>query len=241
MKLNKKFLILPVIAALIGAFYALPANAATPSDTPERYITLNAEGTVSVTPDAVRLNATVTFVGATSKEALAGASTAAAKVRAAIRAKAIAAKDLKTTSITVYPEYSYTQEKGSFIIGYRASQTFLVTIRSADVAGVLVEDIVNAGGNDVQIQSVTPFVIDATKATLAARAEAVSQAKEKAASYASLLGIKLGKITYLIENSSPISFPVVMGIAKAADSAGTEVDLGSQDLTVSITIRWSLA
>jgi hypothetical protein len=241
MKLNKKFLVIPVIAALVGAFYALPANAATSTDSPTRYITLNAEGTVSVTPDAVRLNATVTFVGATSKEALAGASAAAAKVRAAIRAKAIAAKDLKTTSITVYPEYSYTQEQGSLISGYRASQTFLVTIRSADVAGVLVEDIVNAGGNDVQIQSVTPFVLDATKATLVARAEAVSQAREKAASYASLLGIKLGKITYLVENSSPISFPVVMGIAKAADSAGTEVDLGSQDLTVSITIRWSLA
>jgi hypothetical protein len=31
-----------------------------------------------------------------------------------------------------------------------------------------------------------------------------------------------------------------MGVAKAADTGTTEIDLGNQDVTVSITIRWSL-
>ena len=31
-----------------------------------------------------------------------------------------------------------------------------------------------------------------------------------------------------------------MGVAKSSDAMATEIDLGNQDVTVSITIRWSL-
>ena len=92
----------------------------------------------------------------------------------------------------------------------------------------------------MQIQGVTPFVLDSSKATESARANAVKNAKAKAASYANLLDAKLGRVNYLVENSSPISYPPVMAMAKAADSEATVVDLGQQDVTVSITIQWAL-
>jgi uncharacterized protein YggE len=239
MKLTKKLIAIPVVAAVAlvaAAAFALPASAATP----ERYITINAEGVVKVTPDAVRLNANVTLIAATSAEALSKTSAAAAKVRAALVAKKIATKDIKTTSISVYPEYNYTQDKGSVQIGYRASQSFEVIIRNATSAGAVVDDVVTAAGDSIQIQGATPFVLDSTKATASARTAAVANAKAKASSYASLLGVKLGKVTYLVENSSPVSYPTILGMAKAADSGATEIDLGNQDVTVSITIRWSL-
>jgi uncharacterized protein YggE len=188
----------------------------------------------------VRLNANVTLISATSAEALSKTSAAAAKVRAALVAKKIATKDIKTTSISVYPEYNYTQDKGSVQIGYRASQSFEVIIRNATSAGAVVDDVVTAAGDSIQIQGATPFVLDSTKATASARTAAVANAKAKASSYASLLGVKLGKVTYLVENSSPVSYPTILGMAKAADSGATEIDLGNQDVTVSITIRWSL-
>ncbi len=81
--------------------------------------------------------------------------------------------------------------------------------------------------------------MDNTKATTAARTAAVKNARAKAASYASLLGVKLGKVTYLIENSSPTPYVPVMGIAKA-ESDATVIDLGEQDVTVSVTVKWSL-
>ena len=239
MKLTKKLVAIPVVAAVAlvaAAAFALPASAATP----ERYVTVNAEGVVQVTPDAVRINASVSLVAGTSAQALSKTSTAAAKVRAALVAKKIATKDIKTTSITVYPEYNYTQDKGSVQIGYRASQSFEVIVRNAASAGAVVDDVVAAAGDDVQIQGATPFVLDSAKATASARAAAVANAKAKASSYASLLGVKLGKVTYLVENSSPVSYAPIMGVAKAADSGATEIDLGNQDVTVSITIRWSL-
>ena len=236
MKITKKFIAIPVVALVAAAAFALPASAATPA----RYVTVNAEGVVQVTPDAVRINASVSLVAGTSAQALSKTSTAAAKVRAALIAKKIATKDIKTTSISVYPEYNYTQDKGSVQIGYRASQSFEVIVRNAASAGAVVDDVVAAAGDDVQIQGATPFVLDSAKATASARAAAVANARAKAKSYAELLDVKLGKVTYLVENSSPVSYSPIMGIAKAADSGATEIDLGNQDVTVSITIRWSL-
>lgn len=232
----RKLIAIPVVALVAAAAFALPASAATP----ERYVTVNAEGVVQVTPDAVRINASVSLVAGTSAQALSKTSTAAAKVRAALVAKKIATKDLKTTSISVYPEYNYTQDKGSVQIGYRASQSFEVIVRNAASAGAVVDDVVAAAGDDVQIQGATPFVLDSAKATASARAAAVANARAKAKSYAELLDVKLGKVTYLVENSSPVSYAPIMGVAKAADSGATEIDLGNQDVTVSITIRWSL-
>ena len=236
MKLTKKYIAIPVAVLVAAAAFALPASAANP----ERYVTVNAEGVVQVTPDAVRINASVSLVAGTSAQALSKTSTAAAKVRAALVAKKIAIKDIKTTSISVYPEYNYTQDKGSVQIGYRASQSFEVIVRNAASAGAVVDDVVAAAGDDVQIQGATPFVLDSAKATASARAAAVANARAKAKSYATLLGVKLGKVTYLVENSSPVSYTPIMGVAKAADSMATEIDLGNQDVTVSITIRWSL-
>ena len=236
MKLTKKYIAIPVVALVAAAAFAWPASAATPA----RYVTVNAEGVVQVTPDAVRINASVSLVAGTSAQALSKTSTAAAKVRAALIAKKIATKDIKTTSISVYPEYNYTQDKGSVQIGYRASQSFEVIVRNAASAGAVVDDVVTAAGDDVQIQGATPFVLDSAKATASARAAAVANARAKAKSYAELLDVKLGKVTYLVENSSPVSYTPIMGVAKAADSGATEIDLGNQDVTVSITIRWSL-
>lgn len=236
MKLTKKIIAIPVVVLVAAAAFALPASAATP----ERYVTVNAEGVVQVTPDAVRINASVSLVAGTSAQALSKTSTAAAKVRAALVAKKIATKDIKTTSISVYPEYNYTQDKGSVQIGYRASQSFEVIVRNAASAGAVVDDVVAAAGDDVQIQGATPFVLDSAKATASARAAAVANARAKAKSYAELLDVKLGKVTYLVENSSPVSYQPLMGVAKSADTGATEIDLGNQDVTVSITIRWSL-
>ena len=233
---QKKFLAIPVVALVVAAAFAMPASAATP----ERYITVNAEGVVQVTPDAVRINATVSLIAPTSAEALSKASAGAAKVRAALKAKKIESKDIKTTSISVYPEYNYTQDKGSVQIGYRATQSFEVIVRNAASAGAVVDDVVAAGGDNVQIQGATPFVLDSAKATASARTAAVANARAKATSYASLLKVKLGKVTYLVENSSPVSYAPIMGVAKAADTGATEIDLGKQDVTVSITIRWAL-
>jgi len=213
---------------------AVPASAAD-----IRYITITASGTTTVVPDAVRINATVSVLGITSKGALSTAGTTSTAVRSALTANKVAAKDTATQSITVYPEYSYPTSGTPTLSGYRATQSFDITIRSATIAGAVVDAIVEAGGGNLQVNGVSPFVLDSDKTTETARTAAVKKAKAKAASYAKLLGVKLGRVIYLEETSIPAAYPIYSAAAKA-DSAETVVDLGEQKVTVSITVRWAI-
>jgi uncharacterized protein YggE len=240
MKLTTKrnIAVLSIALALVAGVASVPVASA--SSGPSRYVTITADGSVKVVPDAVRMNATVSVIAGTSKEAQAQVSKTSAAVRAALVAAQIDKKDIATQSITVYPEYNYTQEAGSKLIGYRSSQSFAIIIRNAANAGDIVDSVVAAGGDNLQINGVSPFVLDSTKAAESARAVAVKNAKSKAASYAKLLGVKLGKVTYIVENYAPASYPVQVALGKAQDAMSTVVDLGQQDVTVSVTVRWAL-
>ena len=224
-----------LVAAMVSVFGVQVSQAA-----PVRYISVSSVGTVKVTPDAVRLNASVSNISKVSKDALAAANVAASKFRAAILANGIDKKYLASTTLTVYPEYNYTQDAGNVLIGYRASQSFEVVIRNAAKAGEIVDAVVASAGDLLAINGVTPFVYDNTKATEAARNSAVKNAKAKAASYAKLLGVKIGKIIYLQESSAPSSYPIMMTQAKASDES-TQIDLGQQDVTVSVATRWAIS
>jgi uncharacterized protein YggE len=224
-----------LVAAMVSVLGVQVSQAA-----PVRYISVSSVGTVKVTPDAVRLNASVSNISKVSKDALAAANVAASKFRAAILANGIDKKYLASTTLTVYPEYNYTQEGGNVLIGYRASQSFEVVIRNAAKAGEIVDAVVASAGDLLAINGVTPFVYDNTKATEAARNSAVKNAKAKAASYAKLLGVKIGKIIYLQESSAPSSYPIMMAQAKASDES-TSIDLGQQDVTVSVATRWAIS
>ena len=228
------------IAAVAGVVaLAIPANGAGTAD--NRYITVTGVGTISVVPDAVRFNATVTAVAPTNAAALSSASKSAAAVRAALKDKGIAVKDIRSANISVYPEYNWTQETGTKITGYRASQSFDVLVRKAADAGTIIEAVVTAGGDNVQLGGVIPTTLNPSAATEDARAAAVANAKSKASSYAKLLGTSIGKVLSLEEQSSPVySSPFPMAKAGMVADSAVEIDLGEQDVTVSITVRWAL-
>jgi uncharacterized protein YggE len=234
MNTRKRISVIALLVICVAGIVAPSANAAA-----TRYITVSAQGTIKVTPDAVRLSATVSAVAATSKDALAAANKTAVAVRAALKAAKIDTKDISTQTATVYPEYKYANDGTSTQIGYRGSQSFTIVIRAADTAGSVVDSLITAGGDNLQINGATPFVLDSTKSLDAARAAAVKSAKSKATSYASLIGVKLGKVNYLVENSAPTNYTPVMSVAKA-ESDATVIDLGQQDVTISITVQWAL-
>ena len=234
MTTRKRISVIAILMSLAAGTLSPAAEAAA-----SRYITISAQGSVKVVPDAVRINATATAVAATSKEALAATSKTSAAVRTALKNSKIDSKDIATQSVTVYPEYKYNTDGSSTLVGYRGSQSFTITVRAADTAGTVVDSLVAAGGDNLQINGATPFILDSTNSLEAARAAAVKSAKAKATSYAKLMGLKLGKINYLIENSAPTNYTPVMATAKA-ESDATVIDLGQQDVTISVTVQWSL-
>jgi len=236
----RTFVSILTISAVAGVVaLAIPANGAGTAD--NRYITVTGVGTISIVPDAVRFNATVSALASTNAAALSSASKSAAAVRAALRDAGIATKDIRSANISVYPDYNWTQEAGTKITGYRASQSFDVLVRTASKAGTIIEAVVTAGGDNVQLGGVAPTTLNPATATEDARAAAVANAKSKASSYAKLLGTSIGKVLSLEEQSSPVySTPFPMAKAGAADAAAVEIDLGEQDVTVTITVRWAL-
>lgn len=234
MKTRTRRALAALVAISLSTFLMPSAEAAA-----TRYITVSAQGTVKVVPDAVRINATVTAVAATSKDALSATNKSATAIRVALKSSKIDSKDIASQTVTVYPEYKYANDGTSTQIGFRGSQSFTIVVRAADTAGNVVDSLVAAAGDNVQINGATPFVLDSTKSLEAARAAAVKSAQSKAASYAKLIGVKLGKVNYLVENSSPSNYAPVMAVAKA-ESDATVIDLGQQDVTISVTVQWAL-
>lgn len=238
-KIFRTLVTVTTLSAVAGFIaLAIPANGAGTTD--NRFITVTGVGSVSVVPDAVRFSATVSTVGATNNAALSTATKSAAAVRQALKDAGIASKDIRSANLSVYPEYNWTQEAGTKITGYRASQSFDVLVRNASKAGTIIEAVVTAGDDSVQLGGVIPVTLNPTFATEQARVAAVTNAKSKASSYAKLLGTSIGKVLSLEEQSSPVySSPFPMAKA-AADTAAIEIDLGEQDVTVTIMVRWAL-
>ena len=242
MKLNKlRTLLTTVTVAAVAGVVALAIPASGAGTANNRFITVTGVGTISVVPDAVRFNATVSTVGSTNAAALSTASKSVAAVRVALKTAGIATKDIRSANISVYPEYNWTQETGTKITGYRASQSFDVLVRAASKAGTIIEAVVTAGGDTVQLGGVVPTTLNLAVATEGARAAAVANAKSKATSYAKLLGVSVGKVLSLEEQYSPMySSPFPMAKSQAEADSEVQIDLGEQDVTVSITVRWAL-
>ena len=204
-----------------------------------RYITLNGVGTSMVTPDAVRFFSSVSVLAKTNIDALSIASSSANAVRAALKSEGIASKDITTSSLTVYPEYNYSQDKGQQLVGYRATQSFTIVVRKAESAGAVIDAVVGAGGDSLQVSGVSPFLANGATATEKAREAAAADAMSRANSYAKYLGTSLGKIIYLTEVNAPTyTFPTLVGKVESSDA--TKIDLGQTEVTVTVTTQWSL-
>ena len=204
-------------------------------------ITVQATGTADVVPDAVRLSLSVSVLAESNDVALSGAASTSENVRSALTDLGIDAADVATQTVTVNPEYSYTESEGQKIIGYRASQVFDVLIRDAAMAGAVIDAVVAAGGANVSINYTSPVVDDATVGAVAAREDAVAKARAKAEEYAKLLDVDLGDVVYLTEVSAPTNVVVGAKADAMAESSGTVIDLGTQEVSVTVEVRWEIS
>ena len=203
-------------------------------------ITVQATGVADVVPDAVQVSLSVSVVAEANDVALSQVAATAEVVRTTLEQLGIDAADIATQSVSVNPEYSYTEAEGQKIVGYRASQTFDVLVRDASVAGAVVDALVAAGGANLSINATIPVVNDSTAAAQAARNDAVAKAQAKAEEYADLLDVELGDLVFLTEISAPTNITIGAKADVMAESASTVIDLGTQEVTVTVEVRWQI-
>jgi uncharacterized protein YggE len=206
-------------------------------------VTVQATGTVKAVPDGVSFNFAVSVLAQSSETAMSEASATAELVRVALDAAGVAKDDIATQNVSVYPEYASSTTGTQTLSGYRAQQVFTVMLRDTAKAGEVVDAVIAAGGNSLQVYGVTPTLIDTDAAVAQAREAAMKSAKEKASDYAGLVGTDLGSVVYVTEITSPTSpIPLMVGDSATSSSpmAKTEINLGTQDVSVTVEVRWSL-
>lgn len=203
-------------------------------------ITVQATGVADVVPDAVQVSLSVSVVAEANDLALSQVAATAEVVRTTLEQFGIDAADVATQSVSVNPEYSYTEAEGQKIVGYRASQTFDVLVRDASAAGAVVDALVAAGGANLSINATYPVVNDSTAAAQAARDDAVAKARAKAEEYAELLDVELGDLVFLTEISAPTNITIGAKADVMAESSATVIDLGTQEVTVTVEVRWQI-
>lgn len=228
---------------LFGGRNAGPTHtAAVAADVPASTngIVVEGMGRVSGTPDVLRITLGVSVHRSDVSKALQAANSRQAKVRAALKRSGVADKDLQTADLSVYPEYDRKGRPN----GYRVSETLTAKLRDLGRAGRAITDAVNAGGDEATVQGVS-FLLEDNAAMLAqARDAAFADAEAKAERYADLSGRALGQVELITEAQTftpptPEPYYDRAGAAGKALSA-VPINAGTTDVSVSVTVRWSM-
>ena len=229
------------VAALSGCS---PTTTVTTQSEPPRTVSVSATGQADAVPDAARASITVEVTDpASAQTAQQEAAVAATAVLDALTTAGIPSEDIATQALTVSPAYTYTSDGGQTLIGYRAAQTFSVTLRDLSTAGATLDAVVAAAGNAARVDSLTTFVTDPTVAANAARAQAVAIAQAQAEQYAQLLGFTLGDVASVSESSSTVAPPPVAFSADAAaapEKVPTPIEAGTTQVSVTLDVAWSI-
>ena len=241
---NKQLLLVFVasVALLSGCGFSVGENNTWDVTQPiETGVTVEATGSVKVVPDGVQFNFSVFAVESTSRSASQRVNVLASQARAALGNAGVDKKDIATQNVSVYPEYSYSQEGAQKLTGFRATQSFAVTLRDTDQAGEAVDEVVLMVGTDLTIETLSPILLDSKDATDQARENAIKLARKKAEDYADLLGVDLGNVISVREfaTSGVIPQPWLRADMAAGESAKTVVDLGTQEVSITIEARWA--
>ena len=209
----------------------------------ETGVTVEATGLVKVVPDAVQFNFSVFAIDASSSGALKRANELASQAREALDKANVDKDEIATQSINIYPEYSYSQDGVQNLVGFRATQSFAVTLRDTTSAGEVVDAVVASVGTDLSIDTLAPILINSKDAAEQARENAIKIAKDKAEDYADLLGVDLGNVISVREfaTSGAIPQPWLRADLAVGESSKTVVDLGTQEVSVTVEARWAFA
>lgn len=220
-----------------GQAAATVRPAALTAATSSGRITVTGTGTVTGTPNQLVLDMGVRVNGSSVGSALARANDAVSRVTAALRAHGVAAADIKTSGLSIWPNYP----NGSRVPSrYNVSESLTATLNSLSAAGAQIDAAVHAGGNATTVSGISLHLTDNSSLLAAARTRAVADAKAKAAQYAKALGTPLGPVISITDRSPAQPAPVFAMSSAAAAGRNVPISPGTQQLSVSITAVFAI-
>ncbi len=229
MKGSKKFGFV-ASAALVAILFAACADdgdtIVLPSGSESTGILVSGRGEIVVTPDVGRINLSVEVTGWTVAEAREQAAAAVNRVLESVKSNGVDSEDLRTTGLSIFPRYDYSGEREPRITDYTVSNGISITVRELDDFSEIIDEAVEAGGNDVRLSGISFDVEDA---------------RDRAEQLAATASVSLGSALSITEISSP-ALPPIFGFDEARGAAGTStpIEPGITTVSVQVQVRWSI-
>jgi uncharacterized protein YggE len=221
---------LALVALLAGAGGAVGSSAAVDGHT----IVVTGQGSVRTVPDRAQVSLGVSTDGRTASAALRANSAEIAKVIAAVKAQGIPSADIQTEQVSLSLRYN---QNGDAVVGYTATNSVSVIVRSLAKVGPVIDAGVEAGAN--QVSGPNLVLSDQNALYRQAIRVAIANAKAKARAIARASGLALRRITNVTESGGPTPLPV--DAKTALPATGPPIEPGSTLVQATLTVTFSAA
>lgn len=233
------FTALALFALVISA--CAPAASAPASEAPT--LSVVGTGTANLVPDIAYIYVGVHTELPSAAEAVTQNNAQTQKMMDALIAFGIDAKDIRTTSFSIWPFDKYDPLTGQATGEkyYSVDNTVYVTVRDLTKLGDLLDTVISAGANTVN--SIQFDVADKDAALKQARADAITDAKTKALELAEAAGLQVGEIrsiTFADSQYYPISEGRGGGGGGGDAAAAVPIQPGQLTFTVTVNVTYEL-
>jgi uncharacterized protein YggE len=223
------------------ALLVLTAGAAAAHDVNPGQLHINVRGVASEVPDMARLNAGVVAQAPTASQAMADQRARMNRVIATIRKIGVAERDIQTSGINLSPVYVRGDNRNAppRISGYQATNRVNVTVRDLTKVGDGLDALVDAGANN--IGQVSFGFSDQAALVEKARANAIAELKKRRDFFASVGGLKIGRLMVLSEGGGARPPQPMMAMDRAESfKASTPVAPGESEVSVSLSATYEI-
>jgi len=227
------------LIALTGMVLMVLPDDGFAQDRKQRTLTMTGTASVGAAPDRVEINLGVTSKAKTARDALTKNTANMNAIFEALKKNGIEKKYIQTSNFSIQADYKHFKNGEPPVVqGYNVNNTVLVQVTDIEKLGVLLDEVVSSGSN--QIHGIRFYVSKADELKDEARKLAVEKAKRKASLYAQAAGVGLGDLMSLHESSQNNVQPRAMSRRVMAEASPVPIAGGEQQLGVSVTMTWLL-
>ena len=205
----------------------------------EHGILVSEQGEAEARPDRARFHVGVEARRPTVAEARDAGADAQRRVLDALRANGIGDDDVQTDSLSVSPEYEYT-DQGQRLLGYTVRNAVHVRVNEIDRLSAMVDAAIGAGGDLVRLDGIQFELSDPDAVRTRAREQAMQRARATAEQLARLAGVELGApiaIEEVVSGGEPR--PMMMEMRAADTAQATPIEPGVTRVTVQLRVRYA--
>lgn len=241
--------ILAVVVAVLALLIAVVPIVMDGGDTPgmqEDTLSVRGTSTIETSPDEVQIDVGVETKGATTSEVQNANKEISDNIIEALKNLGVTDDEMESVVYRLDEWNDWSRDEGQKHKGYIQRHTLRVTTDKLDLAGQIADAAVKAGGNNVGRINFQLSKEKREELTNKALAEATSKAKAKAETMAKPLGMRIGGIVSISDNSNDY-YPRPMYAEAAVMKAGgpmedveTQILPGTLEITGRVNVVFKL-